>query len=175
MWHNDYPHRPLVLRRRLNRVGGDYGALKAVNLRIEKEITARTVCTRSRLIVRRDGAAMPVGCLSACPVALLFPKLMSGGCHDVRDYNGIDGCASVRGSLCRVDAHEGWGRRNAPRGRCSRAPANDVAASTGVQYPINRRPADLEGLCDFRCSKSLCLHGAHLGGPEGRGEPDSIE
>jgi hypothetical protein len=67
----------------------------------------------------------------------------------VRDYNGIDGCASVRGSLCRVDAHEEWGRRNAPSGRCSHAPANDVAASTGLQHSIDRRPADLEGLRDL--------------------------
>jgi hypothetical protein len=67
----------------------------------------------------------------------------------VRDYNGIDGCASVRGSLCRVDAHEEWGRRNAPSGRCSHAPANDVAASTGLQHSIDRRPADLVGLRDL--------------------------
>jgi hypothetical protein len=45
---------------------------------------------------------------------------------------------------------EGWGRRNAPGGQCPRAPANDVAASAGFQHPIDRRPADLEGLRYFR-------------------------
>ena len=76
----------------------------------------------------------------------------------MRDYNGIDGYASVRGSLCRVDAHEEWGRRNAPSGRCSHAPANDVAASTGLQHSIDRRPADLESLGN--------VGSAHTLGPE---------
>jgi hypothetical protein len=46
--------------------------------------------------------------------------------------------------------------------------------STGLQYAIDRRAADLEGLCDLRCPKPLCLHCAHLGGVY-RGRPPLID
>jgi hypothetical protein len=99
-------------------------------------------------------------------------RLVLGGRHDVLGHNGIDGCVSASGNLFRVDGLEGRDRKNAARGRCPGAPANDVAASAGFQHPINRRPADHPGFRDLRGSPcpppSLRSPGRHLSRRGGR-------
>src|ERR1700730_10436935 len=52
----------------------------------------------------------------------------------------------------------------APRRDAKRGPARVRRLPPRLQYPIDRRAADLEGLGDLRGSKPLRLHFAHLGG-----------